>query len=367
MVTFNPTAAKDGPDDSSDPDRAAAAGLHLTAGVIAIDARALVTACNASAESLTGLTAAAVLHRSVEVLPAPLRRPLELALRTGQPSEATLVLVHGSSGANVELFVQTTPLLTEDGPPLGALTVLSELSPLRKLNVQLRHFDRLASIGTLSAGMAHEIKNALVAIRAFIDLLLQQGSESRLAETVSRELYRIDGLVTQMLRFSGPGRPQLVRLQLHQVIEQALELIRQPLADGRIEVIRSLSAQPEFVQGDPSQLMQAVLNLLLNAMEAMSDHGRLTVVTERLASHPTGGQGTAWLRLSIQDTGRGIEAGHMEKLFQPFFTTKPEGTGIGLAITRWIIEEHRGHITVESQAGRGATFTILLPIDDRSF
>ncbi len=231
--------------------------------------------------------------------------------------------------------------------------------PARQLEERLGQLDRLATLGTLAAAMAHEIRNALVPGKTSVDLLLEKHPDAELADLVRRELSRIDAIVTRMLTFSGPARPALGKVRLHEVLEHSLRLVQPRLEGSEVSLSRSFQAAPDVVMGDEYQLQQAFVNLLLNALEAMGTDGALSVTTETMGA---GADGAAQLRVAIQDNGAGIPPDVMRRLFEPFFTTKPSGTGLGLAITRRIILEHRGDIRVESQLGQGTAFHILLPV-----
>jgi signal transduction histidine kinase len=239
--------------------------------------------------------------------------------------------------------------------------------PPAQLEERLAQLDRLANMGTLAAVMAHEIKNALVAGKTFVDLLLEKHSDAELTELVRREMGRIDAIVGRMLRFGGPARSGFGEVRLHEVLEHSVRLIEPPLHDKSITLTCTFQAAADVVQGDAYQLQQAFVNLLLNALDATPPNGNLWVGTETLAAGGSGtgaglGQGhSAALQVTIKDSGMGITAEDMARLFEPFFTTKPNGTGLGLSITRRIIQEHRGEITVESEPGNGTAFRIRLP------
>ena len=240
-----------------------------------------------------------------------------------------------------------------------------------QIEQDLRRLQRLASLGTLSASVAHEIKNALVAGRTFIDLLLEKHKDAELAELVRRELSRIESIVNQMLKFAGSAKPTFTPVRVHETLEHSLRLVQAQLDSKAITLNRIFQAGSDQVEGDECQLQQVFVNLFLNALEAMGLHGTLTVATELMSGEqaPASLRDSAQvghLRVTVKDTGVGIAPENVARLFEPFFTTKPSGTGLGLSITRRIIQEHGGDITLESQPNHGTTFSILLPTLDAS-
>jgi len=219
--------------------------------------------------------------------------------------------------------------------------------------------DRLANFGTLSAGIAHEIKNALVVGKTFFDLLLEKQPDAELVPLVRRELKRIEILVTQMVRYNTPAKPIFSEIHVHQVLNHSLLMVERQLKDKAINLERDYLAGSDQLQGDDFQLEQAFVNLLLNAVDAMGPGGQLSISTRAgyVGATPAGGQ----LEISIKDNGIGIAPEHIGKLFDPFFTTKTGGTGLGLPITRQIIEQHGGRINVTSRPHAGTCFQIVLP------
>lgn len=220
-----------------------------------------------------------------------------------------------------------------------------------------RRLDRLANLGLVAASAAHEIKNGLVAVSTFVELLAQKSDEPEMAALVRRELQRINALVTQMLRFASPKPAAFAPVPVHELLDHSLRLLEHQI-DGHLIVLkRDFSAAPDAVYGDESQLQQALMNLLLNAVEAIGQQGELAITTQNV----TPSDGRLRLNILIRDTGPGIAAEDLPHLFEPFFTTKKNGTGLGLAICRRVVEEHRGTIEIQSAVGRGSTFIISLP------
>ena len=247
-----------------------------------------------------------------------------------------------------------------------AAFLVSDLAPPVELEHKLRQLERLASVGTLSAGMAHEIRNALVALRSFTDLLLEKMREAELAALARREIDRINSLVGRMLSFSGPVRCLAAAVSLQVTLEHSLLLVQSRLKAKSITVNRRFQPAPALVRGEDIQLQQAFLNLFLNALDAMEPDGKLTLTIRPVdpPSAPAAGRNgpaSPQIRVMVQDTGPGISAENLPRLFEPFFTTKPNGTGLGLSITRRIIHEHHGEISVRSERGQGTIFEILLP------
>jgi signal transduction histidine kinase len=341
----------------------------LGCAVISVDRGEKVTGFDARGEQLTGLKTAGVLGHSLDLLPPQIREIIHQTLSSGNGVAGREMVLHDASRGEVAVQATTVPTMDGHGKVSGAIAVLNDLSSAKKWEGHLRRLDRLHSVGTLSAGLAHEAKNAFVAVRTFVDLLLEQNKQADLAEIVRLEMNRIDSILTQMRKFSGPARPEFSTIALHPILEKSLQVIHHLLEEKKIVVVRSFGAAPDLLNGDKDLLEQAFINLFLNARDAMDLNGRLTVATERL---PAGSRipgvpepaALPLLRVTIQDDGCGILPTNMGRLFEPFFTTKPDGTGLGLAITRRIVQEHSGMITAQSEVNKGTTFTLTLPASD---
>jgi signal transduction histidine kinase len=198
-----------------------------------------------------------------------------------------------------------------------------------------------------------------------VDLLLEKNKEDELADIVSHEMNRMVLMVGQILKFAVPAQPIFAPTSLHKILDRCLLLAQHRVEGRQITFNRKFQAEKDVLDGDSHQLEQAFVNLMLNAVEAINGSGALNVSTELLAdgeSPSREGEAKRWMRIRISDTGAGIAQENMSRLFEPFFTTKQNGTGLGLAVTRRIIEEHNGTIQVESRPGEGTTFTVLLPM-----
>ncbi|HTB85559.1 MAG TPA: ATP-binding protein [Candidatus Sulfotelmatobacter sp.] len=220
------------------------------------------------------------------------------------------------------------------------------------LSANLRRLDRLANIGLVSASVAHEIKNGLVAIGTFVELLAQKGEDKEMAALVTKELHRINALVTQMLKFASPKPAAFGKVRMHELLDHSLRLLEHQMQGRLISLSRDYRAEPDAIRADESQLQQVFMNLLLNAVDAVGNNGDVIVGTENAGEH---------LLIFIRDTGVGIPQENLSRMFEPFFTTKKNGTGLGLAICRRVVEEHRGRIEVHSQPKQGSAFIVTLP------
>ncbi|HEX4343352.1 MAG TPA: ATP-binding protein [Verrucomicrobiae bacterium] len=336
----------------------------LAAGIIVVDGKNRVTTFTRQAENITGLAAEKVLNRDIRVLPTPLRKIIQSASTSGKTIEGQEIIVPSRDRGSHTLQVSAAPLHSRaTKKKRGATIIVNDVTPARRLEETLRRLDRLASIGTLSASTAHEIKNALVAVKTFMDLLLEKHSDEDLAGIVRRELARIESIVGQLLRFAAPPRSAFSPIQLHEVVQHSLHTVQSQLIGKQIALQLNLNAAMDSVSGDDYQLQQAFVNLLLNGIEAMGVGGKLTVATEVVLQSMNGaGAPRKTVRLTIADSGSGIPAENLGRLFEPFFTTKKHGTGLGLSITQRIIEGHRGVINIESETGKGSAFHISFPL-----
>ncbi|MDQ6861739.1 MAG: ATP-binding protein [Verrucomicrobiota bacterium] len=348
--------------------------LHnMTTGVIAASADGVITVFNNEAEQITQQRADDLLDRPIGFLPTPLRALLEGTLRASDRQE-DLELVLQAEDGNIITRASSSVFHDQDGRVLGALVVLTDITHLKRLELQVRRSDRLASLGTLSAGMAHEIKNPLVSIKTFAQLLPERYQDSDFRDTFSsligHEIDRIDSLVNQLLRFARPAKPLLKPMHVHDVLEKSLMLVAHRLYQKDIKLSRSWNADVDTIRADADQMEQVFLNFFLNAMDAMKQDGELIVGTEirsasEWASPLDGNNGytsSEILRVTVRDNGEGIKSEHLAHVFDPFFTTKDYGTGLGLSVVHGIIQEHGGQIEVESELAKGTSFHILLPL-----
>jgi signal transduction histidine kinase len=328
----------------------------IESGVVAIDAAGQITLFNRAAGQLTGIPADRALEQPVSVLPRCLGEALRSSVADGRA--LTQPEIELSDGAVTRPIICTTsPLLEPTGAVLGAVAVFSDLTPLKELEAGRRHAERLAYFEMLASGIAHEIKNPLVAIKTFTQLLPRRHTDARFVEEfgriVTREIDRMERLLERLRTFSQPsGRPRHA-LDLRLPITDALEAMRAAFEEKNIVVSVALGREPCTILGDHAELEQLFLNLLMNAHEATPPRGML-----RVELAVSGSRATA----AVIDTGSGVPAALLERVFEPFFTTKHHGSGLGLAICAAIAQTHGATLKVTNRRTGGAVFTVELPV-----
>ena len=242
---------------------------------------------------------------------------------------------------------------------------------LLEKEAQLRRADRLSALGQLSAGLAHEIRNPLGAIKGAVEILEEDyprgHPKAEFYDIILKEVKRLNDVVTNFLNFARPVSRRFDSVDVREVVAGLEGLISGQARAHQVQIFTSFHNGPTRVMADEALLKQAFLNIMLNALEAMPEGGDLTVAM-RLADPktsvlPDGAEQGAWLEVVFDDTGCGISDEWVGRIFDPFFTTKKEGTGLGLAITYRILENHGGTIRVTSQPGRGTTFVVALPLE----
>jgi signal transduction histidine kinase len=235
---------------------------------------------------------------------------------------------------------------------------------LKESQNTLRRADRLSSLGLLTAGLAHEIRNPLVAIRTFTQLLPERYQDAEFREGFQglalKEVDRICGLINDLLSFARPSRPNVAEENMNDVVDGIARILETEAKEKGVEIIRNFAQNLPKVWIDREQLKQVFMNLILNAIQAMREGGSILIST-RLISRDEAGNSGQFVQVEIRDTGIGIPAENLDHIFDPFFTSKDEGSGLGLSISHQIVQEHGGYVTVESKVGVGTTFFINLP------
>ena len=361
----------------------------MTSGLFTLDLEGRFETMNSRAETMLGWRATEVYGQSYQQVCGDMLQLVQVIDASRQhhlPLTAPRVEFRRRDGQRVPLALRTAMLQDPEAHTVGLLGIFEDLSPLQRLERQLQRADRLAALGQMAAGLAHEIKNPLASIRAFTQLVSRKHHDQTFLEKFDRivpdELDRVNLIIEELLDLAKPTQLRFsqvtVPVILHRVIETYSEHLRQQHIGVKTDFALALPA----LEADAEQLYRCFANITLNAIEAMPAGGELSIacrpVPRSLFDFAVPGeregvptpQGRAALALDqyatdveivFSDTGEGIPAEQLDVVFTPFYTTKPKGTGLGLALTYKIIEEHRGHIRMTSKVGHGTMVTVTLP------
>ncbi len=373
----------------------------IPSGLITIDMQGHITTFNSAAQTILGYQVQEVKGKSLEALvnvpsssvhegshyflnaaSSPLHKDaLQDVLSKGEEQSGTL-LSSDQSGQELVLAMELQPLCNDAGKQVGALITFTDVTSVHRLEEEKRRLDRLASLGEMAANVAHEVRNPLASIKTSIQMLVDDLADDDVQEapdTPSRmdlaqesttvmlkEVERLDTIVRDMLLFAKPRQLHRSSCDVLALSDHVLQLMQKSCTDTQVHVHRVYETVPALWV-DSGQIEQVLFNLYTNALQAMPEGGELTIVcrvivqvAEQRLKHTTEPQ--QWFMLKVTDTGVGISADSLKQIFQPFFTTKAHGIGLGLPITRRLIEDHGGTLHVESQPGKGTTMTVCLPL-----
>ena len=329
---------------------------HMPIGLLAIDTEESIASFNQAAESVLEISPANAVGKHVtEILPQPLSKFYDqLKTRQGLIDKELDCPVPG--GKTVPLQVIGTALEGEEGLFMGWVILFRDLSEIEHLKKEMARSQRLASIGRLAAGVAHEIRNPLSSIKGFATYFRERyrrvPEDKKTAEIMIQEVERLNRVIGQLLEFARPMTIQKRPASLDDTIKDSLKMVEGDAHGKGIGVSFQGDPHTKEVFIDPDRIKQVLLNLYLNAIEAMTDGGRLSVEVVQ--------EDDGYFQIRVSDTGKGIKKEDLPHLFDPYFTTRSSGTGLGLAIVHNIIESHGGEVSVKSRYGEGTTVTIRL-------
>ncbi len=328
-------------------------------GVIAIDRQGDVTTMNPAAEVITGYQRHELVGQPYSMLfdNTQFYSPILDTLEHGTEHVALEISFPGRD-RTIELSVTTSRIHNTHGEMIGALVIFSDLTARKETQRRMAQAERLATLGELMAGVAHEVRNPLTAIRGYVQILRQQTSDPIHQEYLSVVLKEIDSInkvIQQLLEFSRPRHSQWQQVSLNALVEETLVLVQTAGVQTRVDFISELDNELSPISADRELLKQVLLNILINAVQAISARGKIRIRTWQNSDSQQA--------ISIEDNGCGIDLLLQKKIFDPFFTTKASGTGLGLALSQRIINAHQGDIRVASLPGYGTTFTLILPIN----
>jgi signal transduction histidine kinase len=333
----------------------------IESGVAAVNASGQIAMLNRAAQRLLGLEGWPRKSTQVSTLPLCLSEPLQATVSDGEARtlpeiDLPTVNSNGDTPQSRPVMCTTSPVRDPSGSIVGAVAVFSDLTPLRELEAERRHAERLVYFQALASGIAHEIKNPLVAIKTFTQLLPRRLGDTRFLEEFgrmsTREIERVQRLVDRFQTLSRPQGGPRSPVDLRVPLLEALELYQPTLEEKRITTTILISTVPYFIVGNKEELEQIFLNLLLNAHDAMPSGGHIAIELARADAHVT---------INIADNGPGIPTDVLDRVFEPFFTTKPRGSGLGLAISAGIAQAHGGRLRAANRMEGGAVFTVEFP------
>ncbi len=337
----------------------------ISVGVMVLNLRGRITNWNGALEQIYGLKREEAIDRRItEVFQSEMLRALRDLMersewRRGEPANIYKFRARSADGRDLTLNISLAALQTKTAEIEGSLVAIEDVTARVGLEEQLQQSDKLSSIGLLAAGVAHEVNTPLAGISSYSQMLMQQIPDTdprhQLLEKIHRQTSRASSIVNNLLNFSRVTEARYAPVDLNRVIDDTIQLLDAQLRNTEIEVVRRYADGLPLAFGDGPKLQQVLMNLIINARDAMPQGGTLEISTE-------------WdedsVVIAVRDTGLGIAPEHLAKIYDPFFTTKQigKGTGLGLAVSYGIIRDHGGHIDVESKPGEGARFQITLPL-----
>jgi two-component system sensor histidine kinase PilS (NtrC family) len=334
----------------------------MRSGLLALDRHGNVSLLNPMAEEIIGCRAREALGKPVsEVFPSLMELLQEVVVGRHDQIVPREEVEHRrpTDGKTLPVGLTLSPLTHTDGSVIGTLVHMQDLSHLKQMQASMKRAERLAVVGGMAAGIAHEIRNPLASISGAVQMLhtaaYENEGERRLLEIVLRETKRLDDLLRDFLMFARPKEPQRHETQLRELIEETVEVFRHNPGEERPTFECTLENLTARV--DPDQIRQILWNLLRNAADAVSADGAIRVSLDREQCY----DGSSLARLSVADNGPGIPNDVRERIFEPFFSTKERGVGLGLATVLRIVEAHGGSIEVDSPQAGGSRFTVWLP------
>jgi len=352
----------------------------IGSGLITLDLEKKITYFNSGAEEITGYLVDEVIGKYLEdIIPAEeCRRMLPDFGGNFSPLNRDMVITV-KDGRKVDIGFTVTSRMDNSNKKVGTIITFRDISEIKEMQAQVIRMDRVASLGVLASGIAHEIRNPLAGIKTMAQTLEEEieADDSRREYTsrIIRQVNRLDELLRTFFSYARPRQPVRKYHRLQDIVQEVYTLLENRFVTNNIEFIEEYHPDLPLVVVDFQQIQQVFFNLILNALDAMPEKGSLKVtagpvetiifaIDRRKKRYPRKPQNSTFIEVSVTDTGVGIQAEDQEAIFNPFFTTKPQGTGLGLSIVQRIIEEHEGEIRVTSDLGKGTTFSILLPTEE---
>lgn len=348
----------------------------MQSGLITLDLQGIVTSFNLSAEEILKVSSHQAIGIHLQNIIGEEAYKVMLPPKDSASAPNREVTVLTQNGQHIYIGFTVTPRLDDTGRRVGTIISFKDISQIKLMQAEVIRMDRLASLGVLASGIAHEIKNPLAGIKTMVQTLQEDFDESLPSrvylDRIVRQVNRLDDLLKAFFDYARPRPPVKNYHRIHDIVHEVLSLVDQKLKKKNIILQEDFPADLPKVYVDFHQIQQVILNLILNAIDAMEAGGFLSVKTRAIQPQtgekylgdfalPDQKSSIPFVEVSVADSGQGIKQENLEKIFDPFFTTKSQGTGLGLSIVYRIIAAHGGKIFVDSELGKGTTFTIHLP------
>lgn len=329
----------------------------LPLGLVATDSNGNIQIFNRVAEEILGIDEQETAGKTPStVLPLPLADLVRRSEENFREAQRKEIILKGRDGRSRSLLLAAMSIVDAEERQVGTMLLIQDLSEVKKLEEELKRNERLAALGEMAAGVAHELRNPLSSIKGLTVLLKSKfpdnSSDREAADILVREVERLNRSIGELLDYARPDRLENKKISLNEILQKALSLIRVDADAVGVSISTVFCAEPDFVNADPDKLNQVFLNLFLNAIQAMNNGGALKVHTL------VEGRNVICL---IEDNGCGIDAELLPRVFDPYVTSKSDGTGLGLAMSAKIVEEHQGSIDISSISGQGTTVRLSLP------
>jgi two-component system sensor histidine kinase HydH len=335
---------------------------NMANGLLSIDPEGKVVSFNRLALEMLGLEESSIEGMNLREVIDFQASGIQDTLSKGSAVLDREIQHWSATGEPVALSLSATSIMGAENECKGAVIILRDLSEIKRLEEKVRRSEKLAAVGKLAAGVAHEIRNPLSSIRGFAQFLrhalADRPKDREYAEIMVKEVDRMNRVVTDLLTFARPLEAELAPTDLQELLEHVLRLVNADAQGRGVEIHKNISENLPAIDLDANQVTQCLLNLTLNALQALDAGGSIEVGATMAADYSK-------LLIWVEDDGSGIPAVDLDKVFDPFFTTREQGTGLGLAIVHTIVENHNGEIRVQSpvpEKNKGARFTISIPI-----
>lgn len=330
---------------------------NIPSGIVTVDTQGLVSLINDTACSILGVGKGDATGKPVGEVLSGLDQGED---RTDLSMPRPEIVFRRSDGAEIFLGFSSSPMKDADGTVTGSVVIFQDLTPVKQMEERVRIADRLATVGELAAGLAHEIRNPLASITGSSQMLRETPDlpeiSQILLDIIERESTRLNGLISDFLAYAGPKLKNVGPVNMTVMASEIVEAVRAGEAREKGVVVEDLATRDNHVEGDTEQLRQVLWNLVRNALQATPRGGSVTIDLFSQIRHRQ-----RYVVTTVSDTGNGITSDIIGKIFNPFFTSKAGGTGLGLAISQRIVHYHRGFIEVRSSPGGGSVFSVFLP------